>query len=319
MIIKLNEALNSSSKSMRDTRSDSIGSTITVDTFLKDRVNTSSDVDAAFFGIEVPENNELVRQALSSIVVLNSSSDHQVQSLLDTHNGHLLDIGTNLLDALREAAPAQLAARVGDFNENLFYEMQGHKKDVEAIISDNQRDAIGSVLQKDIDIFETSLRRLLNHNSLTYRGSFMRTEQTVYQPAHVDYDYPVLHEHGKKLFLAFFPLTAEGTFLQLWDNSDHDNNAQTVEGKVVFIPFGRMLIVPADTIHGGGFKKGKTGNLRFHLYIELMDDDNHAEDDALLLHPMNKYTEENDRSRELCERFVDADGFDHLLGVFFDE
>ncbi|KAL3789056.1 hypothetical protein ACHAWO_004613 [Cyclotella atomus] len=319
MIIKLNEALNSSSKSMRDTRSDSIGSTITVDTFVKDRVNTSSDVDAAFFGIEVPENNELVRQALSSIVVLNSSSDHQVQSLLDTHNGHLLDIGTNLLDALREAAPAQLAARVGDFNENLFYEMQGHKKDVEAIISDNQRDAIGSVLQKDIDIFETSLRRLLNHNSLTYRGSFMRTEQTVYQPAHVDYDYPVLHEHGKKLFLAFFPLTAEGTFLQLWDNSDHDNNAQTVEGKVVFIPFGRMLIVPADTIHGGGFKKGEAGNLRFHLYIELMDDDNHAEDDALLLHPMNKYTEENDRSRELCERFVDADGFDHLLGVFFDE
>jgi hypothetical protein len=145
----------------------------------------------------------------------------------------------------------------------------------------------------------------------------MRTEQTVYQPAHVDYDYPVLHEHGHKLFLAFFPLTEEGTFLQLWDQSKADENAQTVEGEVVFIPFGKMLIVPADTIHGGGFKRGETGNLRFHLYIELIGDDDNANDE--LMHPMNKYTEETDRSRELCERFVDADGFEHLLGVFFDE
>jgi hypothetical protein len=316
MIIKLDNTFATTTTSMRDARSDSIGSTITVDAFLKDRVNTSSE-DATCFGTQVPENNELVRQALESIVVMNSSSDHEVKSLLNSYNGHLLDIGTNLLEALREVAPAQLAARVGDFNDNLFYEMQGHKKDIESIISDNQLGSISSVLQKDIDIFETSLRHSFNHDNLTYRGSFMRTEQTVYQPAHVDYDYPVLHEHGHKLFLAFFPLTEEGTFLQLWDQSKADENAQTVEGEVVFIPFGKMLIVPADTIHGGGFKRGETGNLRFHLYIELIGDDDNANDE--LMHPMNKYTEETDRSRELCERFVDADGFEHLLGVFFDE
>ena len=52
-----------------------------------------------------------------------------------------------------------------------------------------------------------------------------------------------------------------------------------------------------------------------HNYINVY---NEMHDD-LLHHPTNKYTEENDRSRELCERFVDANGLKHLLGVFFDE
>ena len=37
----------------------------------------------------------------------------------------------------------------------------------------------------------------------------------------------------------------------------------------------------------------------------------------LLIHTMNKYTEEYDQRRELCERFVDANGLDRLIGVFF--
>lgn len=40
---------------------------------------------------------------------------------------------------------------------------------------------------------------------------------------------------------------------------------------------------------------------------------------GLLQHPMNKYTERYDRTRELCERFVDANGLDRLLGHFFDD
>ena len=92
-----------------------------------------------------------------------------------------------------------------------------------------------------------------------------------------------------------------------------------------------MLIVPSDTIHGGGFKRGEGGNLRFHLYIEILEDEEVVAEDrgveeknedanniALLDHPMNKYTEKYDRRRELCERFVDANGLDKLLGVFFD-
>ena len=33
---------------------------------------------------------------------------------------------------------------------------------------------------------------------------------------------------------------------------------------------------------------------------------------------MNKYTEKHDRRRELCERFVDTEGLESLLGTYFD-
>ena len=149
----------------------------------------------------------------------------------------------------------------------------------------------------------------------------------MYQPAHVDYDYPILQSYGERLFLAFFPLTEEGAFLQLWQEpmKRSDKDRRLVEGTVVYIPYGKMFIVPSDTIHGGGFKRGSGGNLRFHLYIALEDDDagglnegKEEKDISLLHHPMNKYTEEHDRRRELCERFVDAKGLESLLGNFFD-
>lgn len=322
MIIKLNKSFIAASTT-RDTRSesiDSIGSTVTADIGLKYRASPSAEDKGtkSYLNVQVPEKDDAVRKAVESIVVLDSSSNLEVQSLLKIYSGHLLNVGAHLLNSLREAAPQQLAARVGDFNENLFYEMQGHNMDVEAIISDKQTARVSQELHKDIQNFETALRKSLKHDNLTYRGSFMRTEQTIYQPAHVDYDYPVLREHGHKLFIAFFPLTQEGTFLQLWKRPETVSNDEIVEGTVVHIPYRKMLIVPADTIHGGGFKRGESGNLRFHLYIENMK--NTTEDDHdVLLHPMNKYVEEHDRGRELSERFVDAGGLNHLLGVFFDD
>ncbi|KAL7543171.1 hypothetical protein ACHAWF_007332 [Thalassiosira exigua] len=92
-----------------------------------------------------------------------------------------------------------------------------------------------------------------------------------------------------------------------------------------------MLTVPSDTIHGGGFKRGAGGNLRFHLYVAVegeasgvdrgdgRGDDSVATGRELLIRPTNKYTERRDRRRELCERFVDARGLKCLLGTFFDE
>jgi hypothetical protein len=99
-----------------------------------------------------------------------------------------------------------------------------------------------------------------------------------------------------------------------------------VKGTIVYIPYGKMLIVPSDTIHGGGFKRGVSGNLRFHLYIagamtRIMTKTMASEERRieLLQHTMKKYTERYDRTRELCERFVDSNGMDGLLGHFFDD
>lgn len=60
------------------------------------------------------------------------------------------------------------------------------------------------------------------------------------------------------------------------------------------------------------------GNLRFHLYIEVEGcggGEGEKNSTKLLDHPMNKY----DKRRELCERFVDLNGLECLLGNFFDD
>jgi len=264
------------------------------------------------------------------VVALDSPSRPEVAAILQRHDASLVHVGADLLRGLREAAPDRLAARVGDYNENLMYEMRGGDLDVAGIIrsagrrlddgGDGSARDHGGMPVDDVRDFETSLRRALGHDDLRYRGSFMRTDVSIPQPAHVDYDYPVLSEHGRRLHLAFFPLTEEGCYLQLWQHED-DAEVET-EGTVVHIPHGRMLIVPSDTIHGGGFRRGPTGNLRFHLYVELLGDGNTEEEEdggpRLLDRPVNRYTERHDRRRELCERYVDARGLDRLVGTFFD-
>ena len=309
-----------------------------------------------------PTTKELaIQKVLSSIVILDSPTSPQVSSLLSKYNGKLLSIGTSILQGLYHAAPVNNdsssggftgRARVGDYNENLFYHMELKDMNLIDIIQNNSTECSFSrpndqqqhggvhlttaILQSEIKTFETTLRTTLNQQAISYRGSFMSTEQTMYQPAHVDYDYTILSKYGKRLYLAFFPLTLDGAYLQLWQKAektltdDHEKTQRDeVEGTVVYIPYGQMLLLPSDTIHGGGFKRGKGGNLRFHLYIALDDEDSGKEDEGegeknkkdvinLLDHPMNKYTEEHDRRRELCERYVNAPGLDSLLGVFFD-
>ena len=296
------------------------------------------------------------KRAFSSIVVLSSATCPRARDLLDAHDGHLIDVGPRILEGLRDAAPSRLAARVGDYNGNLFYEMQAANRDIASIIVEDHRrrrmrrgdgghdDDEGIALQessirRDVEDFEATIRGSLFQSNISYRGSYMTTESTMFQPAHVDYDYDVLQTYGKKLYLSFFPLTHEGAFLQLWRDAivgvkleaetggdvDRYNDSvcidDVVEGTVVFIPYGKMLIVPSDTIHGGGFRRGSGGNLRFHLYIALDGDETEVggKGTTLLDHPMNKYTERHDKRRELCERYVDSNGLDHLVGNFFDD
>ncbi|KAL3806744.1 hypothetical protein ACHAXA_000231 [Cyclostephanos tholiformis] len=163
-------------------------------------------------------------------------------------------------------------------------------------------------------------------------------EHTMFQPAHMDCDYDILQTYGKKLYLSFFPLTQEGAFLQLWQdaivkvkskvetgwNSNHYNENDCINNIVergVFIPYGKMLIVPSDTIHGGGFRRGMGRNLRFYLYIALEDNDTdiRGKGTKLLDHPMNKYTNRCNKRRELCKRYVDLNWLNHLLGNFFED
>lgn len=71
--------------------------------------------------------------------------------------------------------------------------------------------------------------------------------------------------------------------------------ADQVTGEIIFVPYGKLLILPAHTIHGGGYRTtpldaGTNGNLRFHLYVAR----NQA---SLPEHQTNKYTEPSDKSK----------------------
>jgi hypothetical protein len=261
-------------------------------------------------------------QALASVRMLDSSERQSNKDWLESFHGELHDVPTSLLERIKANAPQKFAARVADFNENLMYQMQTQHGLSHLGVEDQDLQALVPA-----------------HEHL---GSFLTTESTVPQPAHVDFPWKVLEDTtistqgGSKktdLSLGFFPLTAEGMFLQVWPRQD-DPCVSEIPGHLVFIPLGKLLVLPASTIHGGGFRTTplyipaededfsssssssscfqqddnhttnftyqENGNLRFHLYMAR------GTTHRLPTHQTNKYTEPHDKRRELCERYVDA-------------
>lgn len=70
------------------------------------------------------------------------------------------------------------------------------------------------------------------------------------------------------IFLGICPLTETGCYLQVWPPVNDTNRTQY--GQVLFVPHGCILILPGDTIHGGGFLSDyETSDLRLHFYIYI--------------------------------------------------
>lgn len=222
----------------------------------------------------------VILEALSSIRILCDTPSNE--AWLKEFQGQLHDVPTNVLEEVAARAPRHFTARVADFNDNLFYEIQSERGLAHLGLA--------------------SLQDVLKAND--YLGSFLTTESTYPQPAHVDYTWQVLEEQGEHLQIGFFPLTNEGMFLQVWPRND---TADEIQGQVICIPYGKLLILPSRTFHGGGFRttietkgcRGGGGNLRFHLYLA-------HHDTTLPTHQTNKYTEPNDRTKELERRYVDS-------------
>jgi hypothetical protein len=85
------------------------------------------------------------------------------------------------------------------------------------------------------------------------------------QNPHYDFrvDY-LASSQASNIYLGFAPLTNDGMFLQVWTGQGH--------GTVVYIPFGSLLILPASTMHAGGYcSRARSGNLRLHFYFYLND------------------------------------------------
>uniref|UniRef100_A0A7S4T7Z9 Uncharacterized protein n=1 Tax=Ditylum brightwellii TaxID=49249 RepID=A0A7S4T7Z9_9STRA len=228
-------------------------------------------------------------EALQKIIILNG--DRQHQSWLNDFNGTLYDLPEALIRHVKTQAPVQFSARVADFNDNLFYQMQSQK----------------GLQHLGLAKLQNGLLEGQANDAL---GSFLNTDSTVPQPPHVDYTWEILEEHGGELQLGFFPLTEEGMFLQVWPTQPPHGASleKSIHGQIIYIPYGKLLVLPATTIHGGGFRTSANGNLRFHLYLS------HSK---LPDHQTNKYTEPNDKSRELSERYINAPYMEELLEHLF--
>lgn len=235
------------------------------------------------------DETKKILEFFSSIKILDST-DHE--NWLRKYGGRLHNIPVGLLRDIEECAPDHFHARVMDFNENLLYQMQEQlglehlgipSKDLQSIVKSNQ-----------------------------FLLSFMSTETTNPQPAHVDFTWEFLENNGDQIEIGFFPLTQDGMFLQIWPRIDDPNI--TVHGEIIYIPYGKLLTVSSSTIHGGGFRTTldgfQHGNLRSHLYISKGNS-------YLGQFQTNKYTEPFDRSKELSERYVDSPILQELVDIFF--
>jgi hypothetical protein len=236
---------------------------------------------------------------LQQVVVLDGSSS-ACQDFLKKFNGKLVSLPHATTEWLQRQAPTEWGARVADFNENLYYAMQP-QRGLSHLVMTEEEAQLCQALE------DTLQRTLQTTTTLDYQGSFMTTESTNPQPAHVDFAWEILQQHHDDLTLGFFPLRHEGCFLQVWPRND---TAKIVPGTVVYIPYGQCLLLPSHTIHGGGFKSSNEGNLRFHLYIA-------SHGSRLPQFQTNKYVEEFDKGRELAERYVNAPNMKLLEEVVF--
>ena len=114
--------------------------------------------------------------------------------------------------------------------------------------------------------------------SLALQPSFMMSQ--VHKPQHPHFDYS-WHSNNEKrgrtcqnpsrYWIGFLPVTDSGQFLQFWRYQKDIEEPQ--KGQIVFIPKGHLVIVPGDTLHGGGFRaytengnRGSHGRVHFYIY-----------------------------------------------------
>jgi hypothetical protein len=90
---------------------------------------------------------------------------------------------------------------------------------------------------------------------------YLESKVSVPQRPHCDYINRGLAREVSAL--SFLPLTEAGMYLQVW------NETESLMGMVLYVPFGTMLVLRGDVIHGGGFMSDNNGNPRLHMYVQL--------------------------------------------------
>jgi hypothetical protein len=160
------------------------------------------------------------------------------------------------------------------------------------------------------------IAKLLGVDSLSFEEvdqdyTKLITSSTKPQPPHLDYLISLLLKllNNQRLYLAVFPLSPDGMMLQVWKKEGG-------EGKLLFLPENSILILPGDTVHGGGFMTSPAGNLRGHLYIALNRNQPESVGRVLIPNGNDVYVDYtiNDRSIYLPAKCLVANGLVRKFG-----
>jgi hypothetical protein len=112
--------------------------------------------------------------------------------------------------------------------------------------------------------------------------------------AHRDFSAYMYHDKfPNQLFIGFMPVTTDGTFLQVW------NGAGTA--KLVYIPYGYLLLLPGDTVHAGWMCTSlHKYNYRLHFYIVVSKEINYllSRKESYIFENMNTYNDEESTAKK---------------------
>jgi len=129
--------------------------------------------------------------------------------------------------------------------------------------------------------------------TILLRVSLLRRYGHYVQRPHTDFkgEFYEQEQNKGRIFIGFTPLTKDGMFLHVWNWNDR-------RGRLLFVPYGTILLLPGDTLHGGGLCSSSVSrNLRMHFSIFL--------DGILCPHPSgNEYDDKAgvpyDQSYDVC-------------------
>lgn len=183
---------------------------------------------------------------------------HQYKSIefciKDVNKGFLTSISSVFPKRLSNNADSVNYTEIGSFR-NYFRRLEMTERKVKWI--KEWEDSIWEAVNNNSDV-DTS------RNKFAYRISIMSSKiwdknyGNKIQDAHIDFRQEDLGEHND-LFVAFMPITDAGSHIHLWPSIEYytEENKQVnqqMQGDVFFIPFGCMLIIPADIPHAGGYR-----------------------------------------------------------------
>jgi hypothetical protein len=113
--------------------------------------------------------------------------------------------------------------------------------------------------------------------------SFVKTLATKVQAPHIDYRWEDLEASPDRIprgssgnynewvpFIALFPLTEAGMTVEVWNaRCQHDvpRSVDHQRGRLVEVPYGKILILRADVVHAGGYATAASGYPRCQFYV----------------------------------------------------